>query len=102
MFSCSPVEAVNVPPHDATAASRRTALEERMESLIGPAAIARSATRGLFSSLVAAAAGLAARTATATRTGRPPQTRRRRLLMRFALATLPRVTGEPKTGLRPR
>ena len=57
MFSCSPVEAVNVPPHDATAASRRTALDERTESLIGPDAIARSATRGLFSSLVAAAAG---------------------------------------------
>jgi hypothetical protein len=77
MFTCSPVEAVNVPPHDATAASRRVALDERMESVIRPAALPSSETLGLFNSLGAAAAGLAERTATATRTGRPLQTNRR-------------------------
>src|SRR5256885_132426 len=102
MFTCSPVEAVNVPPQDATAASRRGAPEERIESLIGVLAIPSSDNRGLFSCLVAAAAGLAARTATATRTGRPPQPSRRRLLMRFGLATGSRVSRTPKIGLRPR
>jgi hypothetical protein len=82
------VDAVNVPPQDAAACRLRVPRAEKVESVIGAAAMPMSARSGVLKvSLVAAAEGLAARAATATRTGRPPQITRRRVLMSFGLIT---------------
>src|SRR2546421_237311 len=98
MWTCSPVEAVNVPPHDAVAASVRLRDTDSFASGIAAPARSRSIAVGDFNccvdvAAVATPADAAARAAVAT-SGRVDWKTRRNVTVH----TLPTVL---KSALRP-
>src|SRR5436190_23514823 len=84
MCTCSPVEVVNVPPHDAVAASVRLRALDSVESGIAAPARSRSIAAGDFNRAVAVAAvpppAEAAATAAVARNGMVDWTTRRNVM----------------------